>query len=96
MEEEIIHDMGHKEFYCIIEGLKSFVNYDEVPPSDIDIYHTYVPPELRNRGTAARLLIAAADYARSSGKKIVSTCSYADYFFSRHHEYDDIIKKSHE
>jgi hypothetical protein len=91
MALRIIHDSNNREFYCIIEGSKCFLSYNEVPPSGLDIYQTYVSPELRNRGIAEKLLLAVVKYAEISGKKIISSCSYTEHYFGRHPEYNDIL-----
>ncbi|WP_235941755.1 GNAT family N-acetyltransferase [Paenibacillus puerhi] len=56
--------------------------------------HTYVTPEYRGRDIAQRLLRRVAEEARSEGKKIVPTCSYAAVQFKRHAEYADVWKQS--
>lgn len=91
MEIVIIHDPQGREFYCLAEGLKSFLSYFELEPDLIDIYHTFVPPELRNMGIAGKLMEEAITYAQKSGKKIKPTCSYADNYFGRHPELREIL-----
>ncbi|MGA2140995.1 MAG: GNAT family N-acetyltransferase [Brevinematales bacterium] len=90
MENEVIHDPDNREFYCVITGLKSALCYYE-NPGFIDIYHTFVPAELRNRGIAQGLMEKAVEFARVSGRKILPTCSYAENYLSRHDELKDII-----
>ena len=42
-----------------------------------DIVHTGVDPSQQGRGTAGKLVQAAADYIRSTGCKTGASCSYA-------------------
>ncbi len=86
MDSEIIHDRDGCEFYCLTEGFKSFLSYLDNDPAFLDIYHTFVPPELRNRGLAQKLMEAVVGYALETGKKIITTCSYAEAFFAKHQE----------
>lgn len=90
MESEVIHDPENREFYCITDGIKSTLCYYD-NSGFIDIYHTFVPGELRNRGIARRLMEKAVEFARDSGRKILPTCSYAEYYLSRHDEFKDLI-----
>jgi hypothetical protein len=91
LEIEIIHDEQGSEFYCLIEGLKSFLSYSENNSGLIEIYHTFVPPGLRNRGIAGKLIAGAVLYAQKSGKKIIATCSYAENYFARHPEFKELL-----
>ena len=53
--------------------------------------HTFVPPELRGRGIAQRLVEALVADARSEGFKIVPQCSYVAALFRRHPEWSDLL-----
>ena len=53
--------------------------------------HTYVPPELRGRGIAQRLVEALVADARSEDFKIVPQCSYVAALFRRHPEWSDLL-----
>ncbi len=52
--------------------------------------HTWVPPEARGQGAAARLIEAALAYARGEQKKIVPQCSYVEMYLRRHPEQEDL------
>ena len=53
--------------------------------------HTVVPPELRGRGIAEKLVRAALADARAAGRKVVPQCSYVAKFIERHREYQDLL-----
>jgi len=53
--------------------------------------HTMVPPELRGRGIAEKLVRAALDDARQSGRLVIPECSYVAKFIERHAEYRDLL-----
>ncbi len=52
--------------------------------------HTFVPPELRDKGVAERLVTAALEHARAEGLKVVPQCSYVETFLRRHPEFADL------
>ncbi len=49
--------------------------------------HTVVPPELRGRGIAEKLVRAALTEARAAGRKVVPQCSYVAKFIERNKEF---------
>lgn len=57
-----------------------------------DIVHTGVDPSQQGKGTAGKLVQAAADYIRSTGHKTSASCSYASAWLRRHAEYHDIYE----
>ena len=57
------------------------------------IDHTYVPPELRRRGLAARLVGRAVEDARRRGLRIVPVCSYAAAQIARRPQWQDILER---
>ncbi len=52
--------------------------------------HTLVPPEIGNRGVAAKLVEALIADARTAGFKIHPQCSYVAAAFKRHPEWADL------
>lgn len=53
--------------------------------------HTYVPPALRGRGIAEKLVEAGVAFARAEKATIVPACSYVQALFDRHPErYADV------
>ena len=52
--------------------------------------HTFVPPEGRGQGIAAKLVDALVEDARREGFTIVPQCSYVEAAFRRHPEWADI------
>lgn len=52
--------------------------------------HTLVPPEIGNRGVAARLVEALVADARAEGFRIHPLCSYVVAAFKRHPAWADV------
>lgn len=53
--------------------------------------HTFVPPELRGRGLAEKLVRRALEDARAKNTKVVPACSYVDVFIRRNPEYQSLL-----
>ena len=52
--------------------------------------HTYVPPEARGKGVAAKLVEALIADAKEQGFTIVPQCNYVESAFRRHPEWADL------
>jgi len=53
--------------------------------------HTFVPPALRGRGIAERIVRAALEYAQREGLRIVPACSYVAAYIRRHAEFQPLV-----
>ena len=73
-------------------NLLAEVTFPDVDEKIVNINHTYVDESLRGQGIAGRLMEAAAGLLQKQNKKVVLTCPYAIQWFSRHHEYSDLVK----
>lgn len=83
---EARHNAAERRFEIETDGILSVVDY-ELADGRIRLTHTYVPPELRGRGLAERLVRAALLHARTAGLKVVPVCSYVAVFIERHPEF---------
>lgn len=68
------------------------ITFPPVDNTTVNIDHTFVDGSLRGQGVAGKLVQAAAESLRRSGKKAVVTCSYAKTWFEKHPEFSDILK----
>lgn len=55
------------------------------------ITHTFVPPELRGKGLAEKVVRAALEHARRENLKVVPACSYVGIFIERNVEYKSLL-----
>jgi hypothetical protein len=53
--------------------------------------HTFVPPELRGRGLAEKLVRRALADAREQGRRVVPACSYVAAFIGRNAEFQALL-----
>lgn len=86
---EVYHN-GPASRFELTEGGKQSVAEYRMDGDAMVFTHTWVPPEWRGRGIAARLIHAALEFARREGKKVVPQCSYVESYMKRHPEYADL------
>jgi|GEM_PF-60932 len=89
----ITHDETRRRFFAVIDGKESSVEYDiqEQSPRVIDIYRTFVHPDMRGRGIAEALLEAVGEFAESKALSIMPSCSYAVIYYRRHPDKAEIL-----
>ena len=83
MEEKVIHDKHKSQFIITIDNKEAYVDYN-IEDNRMNLYHTYTDPELRGKGLAAKVVIAALQYARKNNLKVEPGCTYVQSFISRH------------
>jgi uncharacterized protein len=88
-EETVRHNLGSSRYEMETGGL-AYAEYI-VERNRIVLTHTFVPPELRGRGIAEKLVRAALDDARRQGRKVVPQCSYVAAFIERHPEFQALV-----
>ncbi len=59
-------------------------------PGVLTIHHTEVPPALRGRGIASRLIHDALEHMRAQGLKVVPRCEFVAHYMATHPEFDDL------
>lgn len=57
----------------------------------VDLDHTTVDASLRGQGIAGCLLEKAAEKIRQEGWKTRTSCSYAEKWFAKHPEHQDLL-----
>jgi uncharacterized protein len=84
------HNAAENRFEAEVDGRLSVADY-ELRGTEMIMTHTFVPPELRGRGIAAKLVRSALEHARSERLKVVPACSYVDVYFRRHPEFRPLL-----
>ncbi|HKP15006.1 MAG TPA: GNAT family N-acetyltransferase [Gemmatimonadaceae bacterium] len=59
--------------------------------SALEILHTEVPDAAEGQGYGAALAVAALDFARSEGKRVIPSCPYVAAYIGRHPSYADLV-----
>jgi len=86
MEIEIIHE--NNKFYTVVEEQECHLEYTIEGDDIVVFYHTYVPPALRGRGLAMKIIKEGLDWAVSKNKKFVPACSAVRTFVKKYPEYE--------
>jgi len=86
----VTHNHAASRYEALVDGHLAVADYT-VSNGKIVLTHTFVPPELRGRGIAEKLVRAALDGARVEGRRVVPACSYVAVFIQRHPEYQDLL-----
>jgi predicted GNAT family acetyltransferase len=84
------HNTAAKRYEALVDGHLSVCEY-ELAGGHMVFTHTLVPPELRGRGIAEKLVRAALADARAAGRKVEPQCSYVAVFIQRNKEYQDLV-----
>lgn len=87
---EVEHDLVRHRFQARIQGNLALLDY-QIKRKRMVIIHTEVPEAIAGRGIAGELTKVALRYARDNKYKVVPACAYAEQFFQRHTEYDDLL-----
>ena len=83
---EVIHLPEQNLFELLVDSLTAELTYT-MHNNQIIFMHTIVPSELEGQGVGGKMVKAGLDYARSSGFKIRSMCSFVSAYLKRHPEY---------
>ena len=70
-----------------IDGYLAVAEYLLEGDDRVVFTHTFVPPELRGRGVAKKLVRTALEEARQEGHRVVPQCSYVALFIRRNPEF---------
>lgn len=84
------HNPAEHRFEAEVDGLLSVADY-QVRGEQMIFTHTFVPPQLRGRGIAEKLVRVALEHARSERLRVVPACSYVEVFIDRHTEFKPLL-----
>lgn len=89
-ETGVRHHVAASRFEVEIDGRLAVAEYEK-REGVMTMTHTLVPPELRGRGLAEKLVRAALEHARAEKLRVVPACSYVATFIQRHKEYQALV-----
>lgn len=86
----VSHNEAEQRFETQVQGELAVCEYQ--PEGHRWVFtHTYVPPELRGRNIAAKLVRTALEHAKKQNIKIVPACSYVAAFIERNRDYQALV-----
>lgn len=91
MPVEIAHAPEHSEFVALDESGQIGVLQYVLTPGAIDLQHTVVQRAAGGRGVGSALVVAALDFARAEGLRVIPTCPFVPAVIARHAEYADLV-----
>jgi len=89
---EVINDLQGSRFVLEVNGHEVYVLYAE-DKEILDLYSTYTPPKLRGQGLAEKVVLAAFEYAKEKGLKVLASCWYVRKFLGKHTEFSSIVNQ---
>ncbi len=87
---DVQHNPAESRFELVVDGHLAMAEYRR-EGGQVVFTHTFVPPELRGRGLAEKLVRAALAWARAERLQIRPACSYVAAFIERHPEYRTLL-----
>ncbi len=85
-----IHNVAARRFEATVDGHEAVAEY-ALEGDRLVFTHTFVPPELRGRGIAEKLVRPALAWARAERRRVVPACSYVATFIARNEEFKDLL-----
>lgn len=91
MEPDVRHNPDESRYELYVDSkLVGLADYRVV--DDVVVFpHTEVHPAMQGRGLAARLVRAALDDVRETGRGVEARCSFVARFIQDHPEYADLV-----
>ena len=88
---EVHHNVAACRFEARVDGYLAIADY-KLEGERIIFTHTFVPPELRGRGIAEKLVRVALELARTERRVVVPACSYVAAFIQRNAEFQALLE----
>lgn len=78
-EQAIQHIVAEQRFVLQVENASAILEYRR-NGSDIDFFHTFVPPEFRGKGLAEKLVRHGLAWAKAEQLNVQASCWYVQKF----------------
>ena len=88
---QVIHNTRSHRFEIQTGGHLAVLEYI-LHGQTITFTHTGVPSALEGQGIGSKLVREGLEYARASGLRVASLCSFVDAYIRRKPEYQEFVK----
>jgi len=92
-DERFEHDATAHRFTLSLGAAVAVLDYREHDSRTLEYYHTFVPPAMRGRGVASRLVAHALRYALAQRISVIPTCPFVAAFIRRHTDYAAVLHR---
>jgi hypothetical protein len=86
-DERLEHDAVAHRFTLSSAASAAVLDYREHDAGTLEYYHTFVPPAMRGRGVASRLVAYGLRYALERHLTVIPTCPFVAAFIRKNSEY---------
>ena len=87
---EVKHDSGTQEFYVETPEGKALLHYEREGDA-LNFHHTFVPPALRGKGIAEKVVTEGFKYADEHHLKVIPSCPYVARFVMKNSEWKHLV-----
>ncbi|MGV3710536.1 MAG: GNAT family N-acetyltransferase [Gemmatimonas sp.] len=95
-EYGVEHRADQNRFVIELAGGAALLAYRMTSPGVMNMTSTFVPPAGRGKGTGAKLVEAALNYARDNNLQVIPSCWYVADYIDAHPEYAPLLKSGTE
>ncbi len=80
----VVHDANQHRFRIAQPEGDAILEYESTGPREVTFTHTFVPPSLRGRGLAEKLVQSGLAWAQQESLDVKASCSYVARYLERH------------
>lgn len=92
-DERFERDAAAHRFTLSSGTAVAVLDYREHDSRTLEYYHTFVPPAMRGRGVASRLVAQALRYALTQNFSVIPTCPFVAAFIRKNKEYAAVLHR---
>jgi predicted GNAT family acetyltransferase len=90
---DVKHDENNHEFYIETPEGRALLHYER-EGNILNFHHTFVPPDLRGKGMAERIVAAGFEYVENNNLKVIPSCPYVARFVMKNSEWKKLVVRS--
>ena len=90
---DVKHEPSAQEFYIEVPEGKALLHYER-EGNTLNFHHTFVPPELRGKGLAEKVVVAGFEYAEKNQFKVIPSCPYVARLVMKNPEWKRLVVHS--